>query len=100
MQDRKNKARLVGLGAAAGLALSVSGCADYMNHRDSVTLAAGDAMYANRGVHVENPFPPRANDERIVGDGKRAATIMDGYQEKAEAPQPPQPLQVILNQQQ
>ncbi len=100
MQDRRNKARLVGLGAAAGLALSVSGCADYLNHRDSITLAAGDAMYHNRGVHVDNPFPPQANNERIIGDGKLAETTMDGYQEKAEQPQPPQPLQVILSSQQ
>jgi hypothetical protein len=98
MQDRKSKARLAALGLT-GLVLLLSGCADYLNHRDSITLAAGDAMYTNRGVHVDNPFPPHARNENISGDGKRAATVMEGYQEKAEEPQPPQPLQVILNQQ-
>ena len=100
MSDQKNRNRILGPGVAAGLAVLLSGCADYMNHRDSVTLAAGDAMYANRGVHVDNPFPPGRNAERITSDGKRAATVIEGYEEKAEAPVPPQPLQVILSQEQ
>ncbi len=95
MSDQKNSAVALRLGAVAGLALMLSGCADYMNHRDSVTLAAGDAMYANRAVHVDNPFPP--GSEHITTDGKRANTIIEGYEEKAEAPVPPQPLQVILS---
>lgn len=98
MRDRRSKARLAGFGLT-GLVLLLSGCADYLNHRDSITLAAGNAMYANRGVHVDNPFPPNEKNENISGDGKRAVATMDTYQEKAEEPQPPQPLQVILNQQ-
>ena len=98
MSARKNSGLPLAVGAASGLALFLTGCADYLNHRDSVTLAAGDAMYANRAIHVDNPFPPGANAEHITNDGKRAVTVMEGYEEKAEAPVPPQPLQVILSQ--
>ncbi|MGR3686883.1 MAG: hypothetical protein ACU0D5_11655 [Paracoccaceae bacterium] len=52
--------------ACAILASSLSGCADYMNHRDSVTLGAGNAPEANTAIHTINPFPPGASNTTIV----------------------------------
>ena len=49
----------------AVLAMSLSGCADYMNHRDSVTLGAGNAMEGNIGLHTIDPFPEVANNTDI-----------------------------------
>lgn len=46
------------------MAVVLSGCADYMNRRDSVTLRAGDAIEANTAIHVINPSPPIAYDRR------------------------------------
>lgn len=59
--SRKNKA-LVFIILVSGL----SGCADYMNHRDSVTLGAGNAPEANTAIHTINPFPPEAANTTII----------------------------------
>jgi hypothetical protein len=59
--SRKNKA-LVCIILVGGL----SGCADYMNHRDSVTLGAGNATEANTAIHTINPFPPEAANTTII----------------------------------
>lgn len=45
--------------------LALAGCADYMNHRDSVTLGAGNALEANVALHTIDPFPVVAYDTDI-----------------------------------
>ena len=44
--------------------LTLAGCADYMNRRDSVTLGIGNATEGNSAIHVINPQPPSAYDLR------------------------------------
>ena len=61
MQFRRNSRALLAVGFAAALA----GCADYMNHRDSVTLGAGNALEGNIGLHTIDPFPADAYDTDI-----------------------------------
>lgn len=41
---------------------ALSGCADYLNHRDSVSLRAGDAVEGNSAIHIINHAPPGADD--------------------------------------
>lgn len=53
---QKNK-RLVLLSV---LVLSLAGCADYMNRRDSVSAGIGNATEANTAIHTINPQPPIA----------------------------------------
>lgn len=56
--------------AAAVLALlAVSACADYQNHRDTVTLGAGNAVEANLAIQTVNPYPPNAGDTQIDTPG-------------------------------
>jgi hypothetical protein len=61
------------------LSAFLSGCADYMNHRDTVTLGAGSAMQANIAVHTVNPFPPQANNTRIDRDGNSVVNAQERY---------------------
>lgn len=42
------------------LALTLAGCADYMNRRDSVSLGIGNATEGNTAIHTINPQPPAA----------------------------------------
>ncbi|MEI9417573.1 excalibur calcium-binding domain-containing protein [Mesorhizobium sp. Cs1321R2N1] len=65
-------------------ACALTGCADYMSHRDSVTLGVGDAMLANQGIQTIDPFPPDARNTKIEGDGRRVAAAM-GFRQKASA---------------
>lgn len=63
-----------------GLAcLLLSGCADYMNHRDTITFGAGNAMEANKAIHVVNPFNPQSYNTKIYADGRRTARVMSTY---------------------
>jgi hypothetical protein len=49
--------------------LALSACADYQNHRDTVTLGAGDAPEANLAIQTVNPFPPNAGQTHIDTPG-------------------------------
>ena len=71
--------------AVSFVALMLAGCADYLNHRDRVTLAAGDDVQWNQAVHTIDPWPPSVVDDDIPGNGKR----MEGVIEQYENPPPP-----------
>lgn len=58
----------------------VSGCADYMNHRDSITFGLGNAVEANQAIHTQDPFPPQAERTRIASDGKVIRRVVTEYQ--------------------
>jgi hypothetical protein len=73
----QNAKRVLFVLAAAGLA---SGCADYMNHRDSITFGLGNAVEANKAIHIEDPFPPEAQRTRIASDGKVIRRVVTEYQ--------------------
>ncbi|WDZ81327.1 hypothetical protein PWG15_23600 (plasmid) [Ensifer adhaerens] len=63
--------------AAASL---MSGCADYMNHRDTITFGLGNAVEANKAIHIQDPFPRVAQNTRIATDGKVVSRAIRGYQ--------------------
>lgn len=58
----------------------LSGCADYLNHRDTITLAAGDTQRANLMLQSVDPFNPDSGDTHIEGDGAHVAGVMARYQ--------------------
>ncbi|WP_210200702.1 hypothetical protein [Rhizobium sophoriradicis] len=60
-------------------AVVLSGCADYMNHRDTITFGAGNAMEANKAIHITQPFNPQTLNTRIYADGRRVGRIMKDY---------------------
>ncbi|KPN62122.1 hypothetical protein K3X44_07850 [Aliiroseovarius crassostreae] len=59
-----NKRALVAL-VVAGL---LTGCADYLNNRDTVSAATGNAMDANTAIHVVSPWPPYVGDTNLTDD--------------------------------
>jgi hypothetical protein len=68
------------LPAAAFLMLmGVGGCVDYIERRDTITLAAGDAQAWNKVVHTADPWPPYAMNTHIPGDGRRTAQVIQRY---------------------
>ncbi|WP_246677578.1 hypothetical protein [Mesorhizobium sp. B2-3-12] len=67
-------------------AVFLSGCsADYLNHYDGVTLAAGDANHANALMQTVDPFNPNSQNTHIEGDGQRAAAIAAAYRSRPPA---------------
>lgn len=73
---QRNKRVLLVL-AVASLA---TGCADYMNHRDSITFGLGNAVEANKGIHIQDPFPQVAQNTRITSDGKVIYKVIRNHQ--------------------
>jgi hypothetical protein len=76
------------IAVALVLAAALSGCADYMNHRDSVTLAAGNAPETNTAIHTINPFPPEAWQTQITADGHPVAKAQKAYDTGKVLPPP------------
>ena len=72
----RNRIRLV---LAVSASLMLGGCADYMNNRDSVTLGAGNANFANIGVHTINPFPPNSQNTNIDIGPETTRNATDRY---------------------
>lgn len=67
-------------------ALLFSGCAaDYLNHYDTVTLAAGDAYHANMLLQTVDPFNPNSQNTHIESDGLRVAGVVQRYRGVANA---------------
>lgn len=56
----RNNAAVLLLAAAV-----LSGCADYMNRRDTVALRSGNAAEANTAIHTVNPWPAGVMDPRL-----------------------------------
>lgn len=68
------------LKAAILAAVFMSGCsADYLNHYDSVTLAAGEANHSNTLLQTVDPFNPNSQNTHIEGDGARAVAVVNRY---------------------
>ena len=59
--------------------LLLTGCADYVERRDTITLQAGEAQAWNKTVHTADPWPPYVMDNRIPGDGQRTAGVIGRY---------------------
>lgn len=59
---------------------SLGGCSEYLNHEDTLTMAAGDANRINRMLQAEDPFAERAFDTSIEGDGERAVLLFKRHQ--------------------
>lgn len=64
----------------------LSGCADYLNRYDTVTLAAGDAQKHNFMMQTKDPFNPASNDTAIPTDGERASDAVIYKYKRVMAP--------------
>jgi hypothetical protein len=77
-------------GAILALAGStvLGGCTDmYLDRRDTVSFAAGDAVAANKVTHMIDPWPPYAGDRNIAFDGERMQMAAERYRtDKVKAP--------------
>lgn len=80
----------LGCSAAAVLFLAFggSGCVDYMNRYDGVTLSAGDAMYANAAIQTIDPWPPSSRKTTIPYLGRKTALTTQAYTSRPAEPSP------------
>ena len=61
-------------------ATALGGCTDmYLDRRDTVSFAAGDAVAVNKVTHMVDPWPARAGDRNIAFDGERMQMAAERY---------------------
>ncbi len=62
-------------------------CTDmYLDRRDTVSFAAGDATAANKVTHMVDPWPLRAGDRNIAFDGERMQAAAERYRTNKVTP--------------
>ena len=81
----RNRSR--GLAVLALAATALGGCTDmYLDRRDTVSFAAGDAVAANKVTHMVDPWPVRAGDRNIAFDGERMQAAAERYRTNKVTP--------------
>jgi hypothetical protein len=74
---RRSLKRLACLAAVAGVA-ALGACHDaYIARRDGVTFQAGDAVAANKAIHIIDPWPASARSARLPASGTQAVSAVE-----------------------
>ncbi len=55
------------------------GCGEYLDRKETVTLAAGNAVQQNIVVHMIDPWPVHARNRDIPFSGERMANVARRY---------------------
>ena len=77
---------------------ALTGCADYLNRYETVTLAAGDTQKYNALLQTKDPFNPASKDTAITTDGQRASdAVIYKYKQTAQPGAAPPPVSVTVN---
>ena len=87
--SRAKSSRSNARGAILALAATtlLGACTDmYLDRRDTVSLAAGDAVAANKLTHMIDPWPLRAGDRNIAFDGERMQAAAERYRTNKVTP--------------
>ena len=67
---------ITGLAIVAGL---LAGCTEYLDRRDGITRASGDAPRLNARSHTIDPWPPAASNQYPPMSGERARKAIERY---------------------
>jgi hypothetical protein len=87
-------ARATSLAAAAVAALLLAGCEHdrYVDRRDQVTFGSGDAVAANKAMHIIDPWPRAARTVDHGMSGEAAEAALEKLRKRTrglDAPPPP-----------
>ena len=76
-----------GLVLALAAATLTGACTDmYLDRRDTVSFAAGDAVAVNKITQMIDPWPPYAGNRSIAFDGERMAAAAERYRTNKVTP--------------
>jgi hypothetical protein len=80
-ERRSEFARLIAAAlAAAALGTALGGCSQmYFDHREGVTLGAGDAVAANEAMQTIDPWPARSGNTNLAFNGQRMQSAVERY---------------------
>jgi len=75
--------------------LALGACTDYVQHSDTITASAGDAIAHNKVVHISDPWPRASAETRITGNGQRVDRVTKRYL-RGGTPSAPTSLSITL----
>ncbi len=76
-------------GGMTALALSLAGCRDYLDRKDTLTYSAGNAVAENKAAQTIDPWPPRAFKKSQVTNGERMREAAKRYEDGPPKKQKP-----------
>ena len=65
--------------ALAAVLAALSGCAEYLDRRDSIALGAGDAIAADKVTQMVDPWPRASADKNIAFNGPKIESAVERY---------------------
>jgi hypothetical protein len=66
--------------AAVILCTMAAGCSDiYYDRRETISLAANDALRGDQVVQMVDPWPAHSNDRNIAFNGEKMQTAVERY---------------------
>jgi len=76
MHPSNNALRALALGIALA---SLSGCSEYLDRRDTISLHGGDAIATDKVTQMVDPWPAAAAKKSIGFNGERMETAVERY---------------------
>ena len=68
------------IAASMAIGTMLSGCSDvYFDRRDTMALASGDALAADKVTQMIDPWSPASANRNIAYDGSKAASAAERY---------------------
>lgn len=70
---------------ALGLMLALTACQDSLARRETIDIAAGDAIAQNKAIHIIDPWPASSANTAIPTNARRVADAIERYESRAPA---------------
>ncbi|HVY00500.1 MAG TPA: hypothetical protein VHA55_12005 [Pseudorhodoplanes sp.] len=78
--QRRTERSFLGAVLIALVGGALGGCSDiYYDRRDSISLASGDAVNANKVVQMVDPWPAHSVNRNIAFNGEKMQTAVERY---------------------
>ena len=76
MHPSNNALRALALGIALA---SLSGCSEYLDRRDTISLGGGNAVATNKVTQMVDPWPRASADKNIAFNGDKMESAVERY---------------------
>jgi hypothetical protein len=65
--------------ALAAVLATLAGCSEYLDHRETIALSAGNAVATNKVTHMVDPWPRASANRNIAFNGAKMETAVERY---------------------
>ena len=76
MPPSSNMLRMLAVAALFG---ALAGCSEYLDHRDTISLAGGNAVATDKVTQMVDPWPRYSADRNIAFNGAKMETAVERY---------------------